>query len=87
MNEPGDSKQSMGRVMVDTTGLLALGIAPALPSSFKVRGHDRVMLDHDVGRREKARGVGPIESSIPAYGWGGMEKGVKRSRMNDWCGL
>ena len=77
----------MERAMVEAIGLLALGVTPALPSSFKVRGHDRVMLDHDVGRRETARGAGPIESSIPAYDWGGTEKGVKRSRMNDWCGF
>ena len=77
----------MERVMVEATGLLALGVAPALPSSFKVRGHDRVMLGNDVWRRETARGARPVESSILAYDWGGTEKSVKRSRMNDWCGF
>ena len=85
MNEPCDGKQSMESVMVEATALLALGVAPTLPSSFEARGHDRVMLDRDVERRETACGTGPAESSIPAYGWGGTEKDVKRSRMNCCC--
>ena len=49
MNEPAESKQSMERAMVEATGLVALGVVPALSSSFKVRGHDRETLGHDVG--------------------------------------
>ena len=61
MNESDDSKQSMERVMVEATGLLALRVAPALPSSFKVRGHDRVTLDHDM-RLERN---GPRGGAVP----------------------
>ena len=35
--------------MVEAIVLLALADAPAVPSSFKVRGHDRVKLGHYVG--------------------------------------
>ena len=76
MNEPGDSKQSMERVMIEATGLLTLGVAPALPSSFKVRGHGRVMLGHDVGRREAARGAGPVSLAYR------LMTGVGRKRVS-----
>ena len=39
--------------MVEATGLNALGVAPAVPSSFKVGGYDRVTLGHDVGPEER----------------------------------
>ena len=80
MNEPGDSKQSKEKVMVEATGLLTLGVAPSLPSSLKVIGHDRVMLDHDVGRSETACGAGTVESGIPAYGWGVGWRGMSRDQ-------
>ena len=55
----------MERVMAEATELLVLGVAPALPSSFKVKGHDRVTLDREVGQRETAREARPVESGIP----------------------
>ena len=42
MNEPADSKESMERAVAEAIGLLAPSVAPAVPSSFKVRGYDRV---------------------------------------------
>ena len=68
MKKLGDSKQSVDRAMVEASGLLALGDAPPVSSSFKVKGHDRVTLGHDVGRKETALGVGPVESVVPGYG-------------------
>ena len=73
MNESADSKKSMERAMVEAIGLLAMADAPAVPSSFKVRGHDRVTLGHDVGRR----GSGPLDGIGPTWragqwlGWDG----------------
>ena len=46
----------MERAVAEATGLLAPGVAPAVPSSFKVRGHDRVTLGHDVGAERGGTG-------------------------------
>ena len=48
MNEPDDSKQSMEGTLVEAIGVHALGVAPVVPSDFKVRGHDCVTLCHDL---------------------------------------
>ena len=77
MNEPADSKGSMERAMVEANGLLALGVAPAVLSGFKVRGHDRVTLGHDVGAERNGQRGGTSLVCVPAYGWGGAEKGVR----------
>ena len=53
MNEPADGQNSMEGPVAETIGLLAPGDAPAVPSSFKVRGHDCVTTGHDVGGGEK----------------------------------
>ena len=89
MNEPGESKQSMEEAIVEATELLALGVAPAVPSSIKVRGHDRVTLDHDVGaeRNGPRGGTGRVWCLESVYGWGRTGRGVKRSRVNDWRGF
>ena len=72
MNESADSKKSMERAMVEAIGLLALADAPAVPSSFKVRGHDRVTLGHDVGAEGRV-----IEQRVRQQG--------KNARFNPAC--
>ena len=67
----------MERAMVEAIGLPALTDAPAVPSSFKVRGHDRVTLGHDVGRRGAARWTGSVQPGVPA-----KMAGVGRKRLS-----
>ena len=43
------AKKSMERDMAEAIGLHGLGFALCASSSFKLRGHDRVTLGHDVG--------------------------------------
>ena len=58
--------------MVEAIGLLVLGVVPAVPSNFKVRGHNRVTLGHDVGAERNApRGrSGRVWRSGFCLGWG-----------------
>ena len=49
----------MERAVAEAIGLIA-PVAPAVPSSFKVRGYDRVTHGHDVGGRGAARGAGAV---------------------------
>ena len=59
----------MERAIVEATGLLALGFPPAVPSRFKVRGHDRVMLGHDVeAERNGPRGLTGRHGSLEGVG-------------------
>ena len=71
--------------MVEAIRLLALSAAPAVPSSFKVIGDDRVTLNHDVGpeRNGPLGGTGRVWCLESVYGCGGTNEGVKRSRVND----
>ena len=55
-DEPADREKSMSRAFVVATQLSALSVAPAAPSSFKVRGHDRVTLGNDLGEGSGPQG-------------------------------
>ena len=61
----------MERASVEAIRLLALGAAPAVPSSFKVIGDDRVTLDHDVGRERNGPrgGTGRVWCTGLWLGW------------------
>ena len=61
----------MERAMVEAIRLLALGAAPAVPSSFKVIGDDREALDHGVGleRNGPRGGTGRVWCTGLWLGW------------------
>ena len=57
------------------------GHDPIGPLPLRPRGHDRVALGHDLGRRGDPPWAGPVKSVVPACGWDGTGKVVKRTRV------